>query len=253
MIIPELVGGLGNIFFQLAANYSFAKQTEHEFGIYSIPMPPEKHSQTNYSETILKPWLKYIVSCPSDYIVSQDGDGRLMSIDVFKQYDTSSVIYTKGYWQYYEYIEPYKSDILSMFNLNTVVSYSDIDDAYFLHVRRGDYVGNQYYDLDLHSYYKKAVERIGTGVAYIVSNDIPWCESWSYLDDVRHRIIQENDVNTMSIMAQCAKGGIAANSTFSWWGLYLNTNRQHLIIPNRWYNSEYKNNFAFPGAVLENI
>jgi hypothetical protein len=255
MIIPELSGGLGNLLLQLSANYSFAKQTGHEFGIYDIPMPPEKHSNTNYSESILKPWLKYKVSCSFTHRIAQAGNGAIISIDEFKQYDKESIIYTQGYWQYYEYIEPYKNEILSMIDLNTDIlsSYSDITDAYFLHVRRGDYVGNRYYELDLNSYYKKAIERIGTGIAYIVSNDIPWCESWSYLDDIRHQIIQENDVDTLSLMAHCKKGGIAANSTFSWWGLYLNTNRPNLIIPNKWYTLDYLHNFEFPGVIVEII
>ena len=255
MIIPEFLGGLGNRLFQLAANYSFAKQTGHEFGIYSIPMPPEEHSQTNYSENIFKPWLKYTVSCPFTHRLYQDGNGLKMSIDNFKQYDTSSVIFTHGYWQYYEYIEPYKSEIISMFDLNKDILsfYSDIDDAYFLHVRRGDFVGNKSYEVDLSSYYKTAVNTIGTGIAYIVSNDIPWCETWSYLDDIRHRIIKENDVNTMSIMAHCGKGGIAANSSFSWWGLYFNTERPHLLLPNKWYNSDYKYDFQFPGSKLIDV
>lgn len=261
MIIPELQGGLGNVLFQLASNYSIAKQTGHELGIYDIPMPPEKHSKVNYSETILKPWLQYVVSSPNGlgaprtHNIRQAGNGAFMPINEFKQYPIDSVLYTYGYWQYYEYIEPYKNEILSMIDLNTdiVSSYTDSADAYFLHVRRGDYVGNQYYELNLQSYYKKGIERIGTGIAYIVSNDIPWCETWSYLDDVRHRIIQENDVDTLSLMTQCAKGGIAANSTFSWWGLYLNTARPYLIIPNRWYMSDYCNNFAFPGTIVETI
>lgn len=254
MIIPELQGGLGNLLFQLGANYSIAKQTGHELGIYSIPMPPEKHSKVNYSETILKPWVKYIVSCPQTHNIIQSGNGEFMPVNKFKQYSIDSVLYTSGYWLYYEYIEPYKTEILSMIDLNTnIVSlYTDITDAYFLHVRRGDYVGNQYYELDLQSYYKKGIERIGTGVAYIVSNDIPWCESWSYLDDVRHRIIQENDVDTLSLMAHCTKGGIAANSTFSWWGLYLNTARPNLIIPNKWY-LDYGHNFEFPDVIVETI
>jgi hypothetical protein len=255
MIIPELQGGLGNVLFQLSASYSIAKQTGHEFGIYHIPMPPENHSKVNYSKTILKPWLQYTVSYPATYSIRQAGNGAFTPVNEFKQYPRDSVLYLSGYWQYYEYIEPYKTEILSMIDLNTdiISMYTDITDAYFLHVRRGDYVGNQYYELDLQSYYKKGVERIGTGIAYIVSNDIPWCETWSYLDDVRHRIIQENDVDTISLMAHCKKGGIAANSTFSWWGLYLDTNRPNLIIPNKWYTSDYLHNFEFPGVIVETI
>jgi hypothetical protein len=36
-------------------------------------------------------------------------------------------------------------------------------------------------------------------------------------------------------MSQCKKGGIGVNSSFSWWGLYLDKNRHILTLPDRWF------------------
>lgn len=260
MIIPSLNGGLGNMMFQLASNYSFAKQTGHTFGICDSFISGH-HSTIDYSENILKPWVQFkTVSTSDEVIIYQPyGDSPSNVSAIFDNCSTSSTIKTIGYWQTYEYIEPHKDEILPLFELNknVVMSYSDITDAYFLHVRRGDYVGHFFHELDLSQYYKKAVDHIGSGVAYIVSNDIPWCENWSFLTDIRHRIITENEVDTLSIMANCEKGGIAANSSFSWWGLYMNSNRPNLIIPNTWHNSQhysgYQYNYKFPGTTVLDI
>jgi hypothetical protein len=56
-------------------------------------------------------------------------------------------------------------------------------------------------------------------------------------------------------MKQCQIGGIGANSSFSWWGLYLNTNRPHLIIPDRWYpHNDYPHfNYGFDGAKIMSV
>lgn len=86
--------------------------------------------------------------------------------------------------------------------------------------------------------YEQAVKLIGKGVAYIVSNDVDWCKQWDFLKTIPHRFIEENDADTLIIMSKCGLGGIGANSGFSWWGLYLNTNRPHLIIPERWFPHE---------------
>lgn len=251
MLIPHFMGGLGNMMFQLASTYSFAKQSGHEFGINNIPMPPVNHSITNYNDNIFKPWLKFRTSRMPD---QEYRECNPISPDVFKRFNSDRTIKTNGYFQNAIYTQPYKDEIIPLFELNREIikSYHDISDAYFLHVRRGDYVGNTYHEIDFTNYYRKAISHIGSGIAYIVTNDIPWCENWSELVDVRHQIIKENDVDTLSIMSQCAKGGIAVNSSFSWWGLYLNTSRPNLIIPNRWFphNHHIYQNYVFPEATV---
>ena len=90
------------------------------------------------------------------------------------------------------------------------------------------------------------MEQFNSNLIYVFYNDIPWCEDWDILKDKRCVFVKENEVDSLAIMAQCGKGGIAANSSFSWWGLYLNTNREKLIFVFRFFPHNTDTNYATP-------
>ena len=112
-----------------------------------------------------------------------------------------------------------------------------------IHVRRGDYLlcpilGN----LVPLFFYKKAIEHIKEKVInpkyFVFSDDIQWCKKNLNLLDAQ--FINWNSGETsfrdMQLMSQC-KHNIIANSSFSWWGAYLNMNTEKIVIsPDRWAN-----------------
>lgn len=238
MLIPEFMGGLGNMMFQFASTYAIAKQTGHDFGVLNIPMPPEKHSNIDYTKNIFSKWTLYKTN-KTPQLQIKEYNSQLLDLNRIRDISNDVITSLNGYFQYESYLKPYKAEVLDLFDLSiapTILEkYNDIGNAYFLHIRRGDYVGNSFHELDLTEYYRRAIEYIGKGVAYIVSNDIEWCKQWNFLKTVPHRFVEENDIDTLIIMSLCGLGGITANSSFSWWGLYLNTNRPYLIMPSRWY------------------
>ena len=257
MLIPDFIGGLGNHMFQLGGVYSLAKQSGHTFGIQRYKMPPAMHSFVNYSETIFKKTHRYITrNQPTlQYVEHRNTYPYVNSLQTIPD---SKTIYLEGYWQRSAILEPYRDEIVNLFHFDTDIlsapQYDEINNSYFLHVRRGDYVNHPEYTMDLTHYYKTAISKYPAGsIAYIVSNDLRWCREWSLLDDVRHTFVQENDVNTLSVMKHCAHGGIAVNSTFSWWGLYLNTARPTLCLPSIWNpdRANYTENcLSFPEATI---
>ena len=256
MLIPEFSGGLGNMMFQMASTYAIAKQTGHSFGITDIPLPPANHSSMDYKDTVFKSWYFYKTNLlPTIRIIEQDA--RPIDIDAIRSISNYHGVILSGNFQRHEYLTPYKKRVLQLFDLPVPSSqkYPDIQDAYFIHIRRGDYVENPFHELDLTNYYKKAIETIGEGVAYVVSNDMEWCKQSRLFDTIPHRFIEENDVDTLAIMTQCGKGGIAANSSFSWWGLYWNTNRPFLMLPEPWYphNRISSDGYYFKEATIINI
>jgi hypothetical protein len=260
MLIPEFGGGLGNHMFQMGAVYSFAKQSGHTFGIQRYKMAPAMHSFINYGATIFKNTHMYLTQHPPTVIYLEER-GTYPYIEQLRTIPDSKVVCMQGYWQRSAILEPYRDEIVNLFHFNTDIlsapKYEEINNAYFLHVRRGDYVNDPQYSMDLTHYYTTAISKYPSGsIAYILSNDLPWCRDWSVLDDVRHTFIEENDVDSLSVMKHCAHGGIAVNSTFSWWGLYLNTARPTLCLPSIWNpnRANYTENcLSFPEATIVQV
>lgn len=170
--------------------------------------------------------------------------------------------YYEGYWQNYKYFDKYYDIICKEFafpedNLNTqnreLVNRIKLDPTFWVsvHIRRGDYVGNKSFGniCDL-SYYKSAIERVKQLKAdkhlhfLILSNDVLWCRS-NLNDVLGDSPCEFADWNTgknsyvdMYLMTQCSSN-IIANSSFSWWGAYLNRNPEKIVIaPAKWTNND---------------
>lgn len=253
MLIPEITGGLGNILFQLASCYSIAKDTGHSFGIHKIPFPSSNHSTVDYMDSILKPWTKYITTRVTTTQIC-DKNAYPIPYDDFRKYTDDTTVHVKGTLQNHNYFSKYKDEIIPLFDIksSTITGNSDIDDAYFIHIRRGDFVNNWFHYIDLTNYYTHALSYFNQGIMYVFSNDIAWCEDWQLLKDRRCTFVKENEVDSLALMANCKRGGIGANSSFSWWGLYLNTNRPNLIFPNRFFphNILYQDGYTFPEVTI---
>ena len=113
-----------------------------------------------------------------------------------------------------------------------------------LHIRRGDYITSKSFkEICSMNYYKNAIEIIYKNVKkpyfFIFSNDINWCrknfdmENIIFIDNNKGK----NSYKDMQLMSSC-KHNIIANSTFSWWGAWLNNNKDKIVLaPNRWFNS----------------
>ena len=80
----------------------------------------------------------------------------------------------------------------------------------------------------------------------IFTNDIPYAKN--YFKDIP--IIQENELDTLYLMSQ-AKGCICVNSSFSWWGAYLNPNRP-IFMPSKWFGNILmdKSGYYFKGVQI---
>jgi Glycosyl transferase family 11 len=162
-----------------------------------------------------------------------------------------------GYWQTEKYFLPIEEIIKKEF---TFKPFSEGMNKYLaeeirasnsvsLHVRRGDYVHdavtNQVHGICSPEYYYKAIEVIRQDVneikLFIFSDDMEWVKAQMKFDVPVTYI--ENNIGEMSyadmqLMSLC-KHNIIANSSFSWWGAWLNYNPDKKVIaPIRWFNDE---------------
>lgn len=248
MLIVELIGGLGNMLFQISSIYSLSKITGHSFSIGNIPLPPIQHSKINYKSNILKNFENFELKQPTQiHILLEEVNGLINLIPLSNK---NINILFKGYFQLEMYIRPNREEILSLLNFDDSIleKYPKLNNSYFLHIRRGDYVGNSYHEFNLDNYYKTALQKMPKdAICMVFSNDIEWCKNYSILKDIETIFVDENEVDSLNLMKNC-KIGIYANSSFSWWGAYLDISRKHLYCPSRWFhdNNIFQLGYYYP-------
>ena len=166
-------------------------------------------------------------------------------------------VYMYGYWQSERYFADAEQVIRREFQLaqeprqelRPLLSQIERENAVSLHIRRGDYVAASeadplHYPCDL-SYYRAAVEYIASKVAnpcfFLFSDDPEWVRENLKLDQpmiLVSRNGQTEDFEEMHLMSR-SKHHIIANSTFSWWGAWLNADPDKIVVaPRQWYRKE---------------
>lgn len=101
-----------------------------------------------------------------------------------------------------------------------------------VHVRRTDYVNNPGFAQLGSDYYQKAIDYIDCDHYLVFSDDIEFCKKKFYGDEFS--FVKSNEATELFLMSHC-KHNIIANSTFSWWGAYLNRNPEKIVIaPAEW-------------------
>ena len=160
--------------------------------------------------------------------------------------------YLEGYWQHYKYYEDVSTKILDELSLkdkndqsrNTWLNKIESEaETVAIHVRRGDYVtdvnANYLMGVLPLSYYNDAIaylkQKLSNPVFYFFSDDLPWVKQ--HIDTGKNSTFYvegNTDYVDLDLMARC-KHNIIANSTFSWWGAFLNRNQNKIVIaPKVW-------------------
>ena len=166
------------------------------------------------------------------------------------------VNYYSGYWQSYKYFYPIKDLLANEFIPNELsekarglINRIAVSQAISIHVRRGDYVNNasanSFHGLCDLDYYYKAVNDIRCNkqvdLICIFSDDIDWVKQNLFIEGVDIIYVSEfvdDHIQEFEIMKQC-QHNIIANSSFSWWAAFLNSNPEKIVIaPKKWFNDE---------------
>ena len=122
--------------------------------------------------------------------------------------------------------------------------------AVSVHVRRGDYVNNKnanaFHGVCSPEYYRKAIEliakRVDSPKYFVFSDDIEWVKE--HIEIPNAVFVSQKDIadhEELVLMSKC-KHAIIANSSFSWWGAWLNANPNKLVIaPKQWVSDSRVN------------
>lgn len=253
--------GLCNRIFQMVFAYSFAKK-------YGIKFRFESWNVQNHHSDQIYEWLiQRFMELPNyersavSYAMEYKEPGACFThcLDLAQEIPhvfQHNVLVT-GFFQNEGYFLECKEDIQYLLRepeyiceiiQQHLASYIPIfQEAYFLHIRLGDYIFLEKHWIHLEKYYLRALQEIHEKdpQAWIIlfSNypqSIPekYGKVMEYLQNKNYIIVTDQDeVLNFYLMVRCKKGGICANSTYGWWASWLNTNSEKKVyMPNRWIN-----------------
>jgi hypothetical protein len=148
-----------------------------------------------------------------------------------------------GYFQSELYFKHCESLVREIFqfkpDLVDSVKINECEGRCSIHVRRTDYLSlSEYHPFAGISYYQQAIKLMksfGITKFIIFSDDITWCKQNFDLDLDIIFSDQNSNIQDLSLMSRCSHH-IIANSSFSWWGSWLNSNpEKRVIAPTNWF------------------
>lgn len=273
MIIVKVIGGLGNQLFQYALGRTIAhknntvlkiditsfktynrKYALDNFNIIENFATEEEIRHLKYSNRLKH--LAYKLTKSSKLFYKQSFINELdfaFDQNIFK---SPSNVYLEGYWQSEKYFKEAGDIIRNEFTIKSkaeginkeIAEEINSCEAVSVHVRRGDYVTNletnKFHGLCSLEYYKEALNKITSCIEnphfFVFSDDPKWAQD-NLNFDYPSRFITHNgtekNYEDLRLMSLC-KHNIIANSSFSWWGAWLNKNLDKMVVaPRKWFNN----------------
>ncbi len=260
MVIVRILGGLGNQMFQ----YAYARSLYLKGYDVKLDISKFKTYKLHGGYQLDKFKIDLEIADSISILLGKIGlkpsikEKSLLFNGDFKSLKGNE--YVKGYFQTEKYFNEIRETLLSEFVINQKLSINTqkmeqqilaTKNSCSLHIRRGDYISDKkankvHGTCDL-AYYYKAIEFINKKIIdttfYIFSDDIPWTKEKLKINKVVFVDINSIPHEDMYLMSLCHHN-ITANSSFSWWGAWLNNNKKKTVIaPKNWF-VEKKNEVA---------
>ena len=261
MRLIKMIGGLGNQMFI----YAFYLQMRKRFSDTRIDLSDMRHYHAHNGYEldrvfgisdrefcIAKPLKKVLEFLFFKVILERKQN--LETMEAFTKSYAYPFLYFKGFYQSERFFKDVEDEVRQAFafDLNKANAESQTlarqiqenPHAVSLHVRRGDYMEPKFYKrygtVCSQAYFQRAVEMMLAQVPqahfYIFSDDVEWVQQNLRLP--RATVVSCNrgadSWQDMMLMSLC-RHNIICNSTFSWWGAWLNANpEKRVIAPSRW-------------------
>lgn len=272
MIVMRLKGGLANQIFQYAlgrrlaidrntdlmldtASYRYDRLREYRLDVFNIKASASDSlpfvatdSRFKYVNHIFQK-IKSLFTKPYQ-IIKEKGfpfDPTIL--------ECSDQAYLDGFWQSEQYFDSVAQIIREDLALKTPITgelkklaeqIKATPNSVSLHVRRGDYVSNPvttaFHGVCGVDWYMQAAgmmeERLSNPTFFVFSDDYEWAKANLHFQSNAVFIKPSPDgqeCNDLHVMSLC-QNNIIANSSFSWWGAWLNTNPNKIVIaPKVWF------------------
>lgn len=274
MIIVNLKGGLGNQMFQYACGRAIVLRHLKEGAPVKLKLNPAllKNTPRSYalapfkikadlceSESCRQLLFPYgILSKASQKLwrkLSHYYDAVTFSKEIANMKNNSVL---EGYFQSEKYFSDWAKEIRQDFSLrgplgqvaeHIASAISHDHNSVAIHFRKTDYIGHPFLNVCDQIYYEKAIarirEKVGSPRFYVFSDDIAWVKEQANMPSNSIYVSNPNlsDYEEMILMSLCHHN-VIANSTFSWWGAWLNTKYDKIVIaPQTWAKGKEANKF----------
>lgn len=217
------MGRLGNCLFQIATTISTAMQNNTDYQFPNWEYEPYFNLHNCFSSNIK---------------VSQTYRERAFHYDVIPAFKSIDLI---GYWQSSKYFDKYKDEIQNM--LTPIYNFDMEPGLCSIHIRRGDYINIQHcHPLMTIDYYLRAMQESGCKKFLILSDDIDWAKK-NFIGNQYEYSEGNSPAFDLALMAKKCESNIICNSSFSWWGAWLNRSEaKKVIAPLNWFGPSLPHN-----------
>jgi hypothetical protein len=276
LIIVKLQGGLGNQMFQYAFGLSLSQKLKCAlyldlsfFGQHSNGLTPRNYELNLFpasiniaSDKLIKRFLH------PDLVHRLINRSRINRTAVYREntvrinkyvFEIKSSVYFDGFWQSEQYFNNNEGLVRSCLGFKKILNHqsqkiadqlANQAETISVHVRRGDYVSSKITH-ELHGvcsiyYYNESIKlinnRLNSPHFYFFSDDTEWVKK-NLLPEVKNATLIQHNTGSeswqdMALMSKC-KHHIIANSSFSWWGAWLNPDKGKIVIaPKNWFSSK---------------
>lgn len=235
---------------------------DYELNLFNI----SDKTRSLFKIDILDKYLSYILLLAYNKFINQNYYAEGPNYYAFEPrfFKASPNATIEGYFNNYKYFQKYESEIKRIFDLNKFYDpkYDEIESKIMncssvsINIRRGDYLNsknNKVFTYLGEDYYNKAIsiikDKIGNPHFFVFSYDDPkWFEDTFKLNPSEYTMMGKDYVGDrfkayLRLISLC-KHNIISNSTFAWWGAYLNKDPDKIVIsPKKWM---YKYDFDVP-------
>jgi hypothetical protein len=269
MVIVKIVGGLGNQMFcyayakalekkgykvkiDISAYKTYALHGGYQLDKYNVNLEisTQEENKNFYKNDFLTKVLRKIGFDNSKILKEKS---LFFDINFLDMEDNN---YVSGYFQSEKYFMDIENLLLEQFAIKEEISsygkeleksIINLKNSCSIHVRRGDYLEGK--NSSIHgllnlNYYKKSIDHIKNKDIninfFIFSDEIDWVKENFKIDNAiyvesKGEKLPHEDIYLMSL----CKNNIIANSSFSWWGAWLNQDEDKVVIaPKKWFSDE---------------
>jgi len=248
----QLMGGLGNRLFQIASGYGISKKNN-----MILKIKNDNNHDYDYINFVIQNLdnmfknISHKTYDDSEEFITYYEKEEFKYSDIIIDQNKPSILV--GYFQSEQYFKDYSLDILEIFKepqhiSNILNNITNFDNIVAIHIRLGDFLLYDNHKMDLTDYYKTAINLAKNNINnndiqfVVISEESPEKikEYYPYLNDTTYQFKEKNSPEyDLFFMSRC-RGVICPNSTFAWWGAWLNKRTDKFItLPKNFINTKH--------------